>query len=169
MINVPITLNILLRHVRSLIPFVIILPNTRQALVKELIHIWSTASDERSRVISFVCLFHLVREHRKEIMGVVLRVLIIQFSFQRKFSFDFPLENVFGLFEKLQIYIANDASVDKFHATVISRTLFPRSNGYLSTWFCFPSSIDCSPSNSNSKQKNRKIKFLRFEQTNFVF
>ena len=34
MINVPSTLNILLRHVRSLIPFVIVLPNTRQALVK---------------------------------------------------------------------------------------------------------------------------------------
>lgn len=34
MINVPNTLNILLRHVRSLIPFVIVLPNTRQALVK---------------------------------------------------------------------------------------------------------------------------------------
>ncbi len=34
MINVPSTFNILLRHVRSLIPFVIVLPNTRQALVK---------------------------------------------------------------------------------------------------------------------------------------
>lgn len=34
MINVPSTLNILLRHVRSLIPFVIVLPNTRQSLVK---------------------------------------------------------------------------------------------------------------------------------------
>ena len=34
MINVPSTLNILLRHVRSLIPFVIVLLNTRQALVK---------------------------------------------------------------------------------------------------------------------------------------
>jgi len=34
MINVPSTLNILLRHVRSLIPFVIVLPNTRPALVK---------------------------------------------------------------------------------------------------------------------------------------
>jgi hypothetical protein len=34
MINVPSTLNILLRHVRSLIPFVIVSPNTRQALVK---------------------------------------------------------------------------------------------------------------------------------------
>ncbi|CAF1002106.1 unnamed protein product [Didymodactylos carnosus] len=36
MINVSSTLNILLRHVRSLIPFVIILPNTRQALVKKM-------------------------------------------------------------------------------------------------------------------------------------
>lgn len=96
MINVPSTLNILLRHVRSLIPFVIVLPNTRQALVKvvslfsdneisldffskELIRIWSTSSDERSRVISFVCLFHLIREHRKEMMGIVLRVRTFAF------------------------------------------------------------------------------------------
>jgi hypothetical protein len=34
MINVPSTLNIPLRYVRSLIPFVIVLLNTRQALVK---------------------------------------------------------------------------------------------------------------------------------------
>ena len=110
MINVPSTLNILLRHVRSLIPFVIGIPSTRQNLVKvkqkakrridkensfnfvffssfvkELIHIWSTASDERSRVIAFVCLFHLVRENRKEIMSVVLRV--------RK-TFSFVVENL---------------------------------------------------------------------------
>ncbi|CAF4084122.1 unnamed protein product [Rotaria sp. Silwood2] len=73
MINVPSTLNILLQHACSLIPFVIVLPNTRQALVKKLIHIWSTSSNERNRVISFVCLFHLIREHRKEMIGVVLR------------------------------------------------------------------------------------------------
>ena len=34
MINVPSTLNILLRHVRALIPFVVVLPSTRQAIVK---------------------------------------------------------------------------------------------------------------------------------------
>ena len=34
MINVPSTLNTLLRHVRSLIPFVIVISTTRQALVK---------------------------------------------------------------------------------------------------------------------------------------
>ena len=108
MINVPSTLNILLRHVRSLIPFVIVLPNSRQALVKvneenlsriedfvfffsqELIQIWSTSSDERSRVIAFVCLFHLIREHRKEMIGVVLRVMNLLFrSIQSKiFSFE---------------------------------------------------------------------------------
>ncbi|CAF3887755.1 unnamed protein product [Rotaria sordida] len=77
MINIPSTLSILLRHVRSLIPFVIILPNTRQAL--ELIHIWATSLDERSPVIAFVCLFHLIREHRKE-MIVVLRVVLTRSS-----------------------------------------------------------------------------------------
>jgi hypothetical protein len=34
MINAPSTLNILLRHLRSLIPFVIVLLNTRQTLIK---------------------------------------------------------------------------------------------------------------------------------------
>jgi hypothetical protein len=63
MINVSSTMNILLRYVRSLIPYVIVLPNTHQTLVKiiydkensflkssflfkELIHIWSTSSDK---------------------------------------------------------------------------------------------------------------------------
>ncbi|CAF4215471.1 unnamed protein product [Rotaria sordida] len=78
MINIPSTLSILLRHVRSLIPFVIILPNTRQAL--ELIHIWATSLDERSRVIAFVCLFHLIRKHRKEMIAVVLRVVLTHSS-----------------------------------------------------------------------------------------
>lgn len=79
--------------------------------IQELIHVWSTASDERSRVIAFVCLFHLVREHRKEIISVVLRVKI-QLESIGKEIFHGSLENVFGIFEKLQIYIANDTSIN---------------------------------------------------------
>ncbi|CAF3955128.1 unnamed protein product [Rotaria sordida] len=49
-------------------------------LFKELIHIWATSLDERSRVIAFVCLFHLIRKHRKEMIAVVLRVVLTHSS-----------------------------------------------------------------------------------------
>ncbi|CAF2941177.1 unnamed protein product [Rotaria sp. Silwood2] len=123
MINIPSTLNILLRHVRSLIPFVIVLPNTREALVKELIHIWSTSSDERSRVISFVCLFHLIREHRKEMMGVVLRKMYLDYLKNCKFTSPTTLPLINFMQRSLVELYSLDPTVTYQHGFVFLRQL----------------------------------------------
>ncbi|CAF1666100.1 unnamed protein product [Rotaria magnacalcarata] len=123
MINVPSTLNILLRHVRSLIPFVIVSPNTRQALVKELIHIWSTASDERSRVIAFVCLFHLIREHRKEMIGVVLRKMYLDYLKNCKFTSPTTLPLINFMQRSLVELYSLDPTITYQHGFVFLRQL----------------------------------------------
>ncbi|CAF1351240.1 unnamed protein product [Adineta ricciae] len=123
MINVPTTLNTLLRHVRSLIPFVIVLPNTRQALVKELIHIWSTSTDERSRVIAFVCLFHLIREHRKEMMGAVLRKMYLDYLKNCKFTSPTTLPLINFMQRSLVELYSLDPTVTYQHGFVFLRQL----------------------------------------------
>ncbi|CAF2666478.1 unnamed protein product [Rotaria sp. Silwood2] len=138
MINVPSTLNILLRHVRSLIPFVIVLLNTRQAL--ELIHIWSTSSHERSRVIAFVCLFHSIREHRNEMIGAVLQKIFLYYLKNCKFTstttlplIDFMQRSVLELYSLDSTVTYQDGFVFLRHLAVHLHVTVQNKNHYYPT------------------------------------
>jgi len=116
-------LNTLLRHVRSLIPFILALPTIRQLVVKELIQIWSTASDEKSRVISFVCLFHMIREKRKEMIAGVLRKMYFEYLKNSKFTSPTTLPLINFMQRSLVELYSIDSTITYQHGFVFLRQL----------------------------------------------
>ncbi|CAF1093257.1 unnamed protein product [Didymodactylos carnosus] len=123
MINVPSTLNSLLRHIRTLIPFILAIPITRKPIVKELIIVWSTATDEKSRVISFVCLFHITRENRKEITPIVLRKMYFEYLKNCKFTSPTSLPLINFMQRSLVEMYSIAPSITYQHAFVFIRQL----------------------------------------------
>ena len=111
MINVSSTLNILLRHVRSLIPFVIVIPNTRQAFVNPLPPEW----------IIFYSYLETISSNYRALNEEDLKKLIehfvenkISYKFTKKLVLYFHfLTKIFESKYGLYAWVKNDPSGDK--------------------------------------------------------
>ncbi|RNA10362.1 nucleolar complex 2 -like protein [Brachionus plicatilis] len=84
-LNEPEVLNAILRHIRLLINFYLCFPKTLKLLIKLLIQIWSQ-SDEKSRLIAFVCLHKIVANTHEKNQNFIFKNLYLSFARNSKFT-----------------------------------------------------------------------------------
>jgi hypothetical protein len=88
-IHEPDVLNALLRHMRILVIFYLCFPKLLKSLIKVLITIWSQ-SDEKSRVIAFICLHKIITNTHETNADSMFKVSDDQYS---AFEKNFPVSD----------------------------------------------------------------------------
>ncbi|XP_074653833.1 nucleolar complex protein 2 homolog [Tubulanus polymorphus] len=77
--------NVVLRHVYQLIPYVACFPKSSKSMLKHLITTWSTA-DETSRVLAFLCLMRLARTQAADNLTNFMKQMYMSFVKNCKFT-----------------------------------------------------------------------------------
>jgi nucleolar complex protein 2 len=78
-------LNAILRHMRLLLNFYMCFPKMLKTLIKLLITIWSQ-SDEKSRVIAYICLHKIVTNSHEKNQDFIYKSLYLSFARNSKFT-----------------------------------------------------------------------------------
>ena len=63
----------LLRHILHLIPFIITFPHLIKRVLKETIILWSQSND-KNRILSFICILRLIRTQEQPMISFILKV-----------------------------------------------------------------------------------------------
>ena len=63
----------LLRHILHLIPFIITFPHLIKRVLKQTILLWSE-SDDKNRILSFICILRLIRTQEQPMISFILKV-----------------------------------------------------------------------------------------------
>lgn len=71
----------ILRHILLLIPFIILFPHLIKRVLKQTIILWSE-SDDKNRILSFICILRLIRTQEQSMISFILKV-------SEKFLFNF--------------------------------------------------------------------------------
>lgn len=78
-------LNVLLKHLHYMSSILISFPSCGKAIVKKLIALWASASDESVRVVAFLCILRLVNLQRESLLDYVLKTMYIAYVKNAKF------------------------------------------------------------------------------------
>jgi nucleolar complex protein 2 len=84
----------ILRHILHLIPFYITFPHLTKRVLKQTIVLWSE-SDEKNRVLSFLCILRLMRTQEQPMLSFILKVIksIIFVIMSTQITFEFIYRN----------------------------------------------------------------------------
>jgi nucleolar complex protein 2 len=95
----------ILRHILHLIPFYVTFPHLTKRVLKQTIVLWSE-SDEKNRVLSFLCILRLMRTQEQPMLSFILKVIksIIFVIMSNKLLLNLFIEIIHFLCEKLQIH-----------------------------------------------------------------
>ncbi|XP_013410225.1 nucleolar complex protein 2 homolog [Lingula anatina] len=78
--------NILLKHVHQLVPFIACFPKVARIVVKKLISLWSSTSEETCRVLSFLSINKLVRLMQNALLEPTLKQMYMAYVQNCKFT-----------------------------------------------------------------------------------
>ncbi|XP_054159872.1 nucleolar complex protein 2 homolog [Oppia nitens] len=113
----------LLRHILYLIPFLKAFPHLIKRVLKQTMTLWSE-SDEKNRILSFICILRLVRTQEQPMISFILKKLYLSYIKNSKYMKDSANQTtiVFMKHSLVELY-SLDPVVAYQHAFVFIRQL----------------------------------------------
>ncbi|XP_072174427.1 nucleolar complex protein 2 homolog isoform X2 [Diadema setosum] len=118
----PSIVSVVLRHVRSLIPYFTCFPKLVKVIIKKLVNFWSTG-EETVRVLAFLCLFSIIRCTKESRLDFILKQMYLAYVRNTKFTSPSTLPVINFMQRSLTEMFALNTQVTYQHAFVYIRQL----------------------------------------------
>lgn len=118
----PSIVGVVLRHIRSLIPYFTSFPKLVKVIIKKLVSFWSTG-EETVRVLAFLCLFSIVRCTKQSRLDFILKQMYLAYVRNTKFTSPSTLPVINFMQRSMTEMFALNTQVAYQHAFVYIRQL----------------------------------------------